>query len=75
MKPSTYLLRKLAGSLPLLLGVTLLSFTLMVYFGPDLTQLLVGRNATAEELAAARESLGYDQPFVMRYLRYLGELV
>jgi peptide/nickel transport system permease protein len=71
----TYLLRKLAGAVPLLIGVTLLSFTLMVYFGPDVAQLLVGRNATAEELAAARQALGYDQAFALRYLHYLRDLV
>lgn len=72
---AAYVLRKAVASLPLLLGVTLLSFTLMVYFGPDLSQLLVGRNATAEELEAARRALGYDQPFLVRYLDYLRELV
>lgn len=67
--------RKLLGAALLLLGVTLVSFLLMVYFGPDQTYLLVGKNTSAEEIAAMRRELGYDQPFLQRYWDYLQALV
>lgn len=70
-----YSLRKLLAGIPLVLGVTLISFLLIVYFGPDQTYALVGKNATAEEIADIRSQLGYDQPFVTRYLTYLQELL
>ncbi len=70
-----YALRKLLYGLPLILGVSFLSFLLMVYFGPDLTFQLVGRNPTVEQLERARELLGYNEPFLLRYLDYLRELV
>lgn len=70
-----YSLRRLLGGLPLVLGVTLVSFALMVYFGPDRTYELLGKNPTAEQIAEVRTQLGYDQPFAQRYLDYLGELV
>ncbi|CAG0943366.1 Nickel transport system permease protein NikB [Gammaproteobacteria bacterium] len=69
-----YALRRLLAGLPLLLGVTLLSFTLMVYFGPDKTFDLLGKNPTAQEIAELRHQLGYDRPFVVRYGDYLREL-
>lgn len=69
-----YTLRKLAGGIPLLLGVTLVSFVLMVYFGPDKTWELLSKNPTAEEIAQVRSQLGYDQPFWVRYGNYLREL-
>jgi len=69
-----YALRKLLAGLPLLLGVTLLSFTLMVYFGPDKTYELIGKNPTAEQIAEIRHQLGYDRPFLVRYAEYLREL-
>ncbi len=69
-----YTLRRLAGGVPLLLGVTLVSFTLMVYFGPDQTYELLSKNPTAEEIAQIRTELGYDRPFWARYLDYLREL-
>jgi peptide/nickel transport system permease protein len=70
-----YLIRRLATGVPLILGVTFISFLLMVYFGPDLSFELVGKNPTPEQLAAARVQLGYDQPFWVRYADYLREMV
>jgi len=69
-----YTLRKLAGGVPLILGVTLVSFVLMVYFGPDKTYELLSKNPTAEEIAQVRSQLGYDRPFWARYGTYLKEL-
>ena len=69
-----YTLRKLIGGIPLILGVTFISFILMVYYGPDQTFELLGKNATAEEIAEVRAELGYDRPFFVRYGEYLKEL-
>jgi len=70
-----YSLRKLVTGIPLIIGVTLISFLLMVYFGPDKTFDLLGKNPTAEQIAEVREQLGYNRPFAVRYLEYLRELV
>ena len=75
MEYLVFVFRKLAGGIPLVLGVTLISFTLMVYFGPDQTYELLSKNPTAEEIAQVRAELGYDQPFWVRYTDYLVELV
>ena len=69
-----YTLRKIAGGVPLILGVTLVSFVLMVYFGPDKTWELLSKNPTPDEIAQVRAQLGYDQPFWVRYSNYLAEL-
>jgi len=70
-----YALNKLAYGGLLILGVTLVSFSLMVWFGPDQTYTLIGKNASAEQIAEVRQQLGYDQPFAMRYGRFLVDLV
>lgn len=70
-----YLLRRIATGVPLILGVTFISFLLMVYFGPDLSYELVGKNPTAEQIAQARAQLGYDRPFLVRYGTYLWEML
>ena len=62
-----YSLRKLITGIPLILGVTLISFVLMVYYGPDKTYELVGKNPTPEQIAEVRHELGYDKPFLVRY--------
>ncbi len=70
-----FVIQKLLGGIPLILGVTLISFVLMVYFGPDLTYELLGKNPSAESINQIRHILGYDQPFWQRYASYLNELV
>lgn len=69
-----YTLRKLLGGIPLILGVTVLSFMLMVYFGPDVTYQFTSKNPTAAEIASIRAELGLDQSFIVRYGAYLKEL-
>jgi peptide/nickel transport system permease protein len=46
----------------------------MVYFGPDKTYDLLGKNPTQQEIDEIRHELGYDRPFVVRYTDYLREL-
>jgi len=69
-----YLTRRLLYGIPLVLGVTFISFLLMVYFGPDKTYELVGKNPTAEQIAEVRHELGYDRPFLVRYGDYIRQL-
>lgn len=71
---ASYLTRRLLYGIPLVLGVTFISFLLMVYFGPDKTYELVGKNPTAEQIAEVRHALGYDRPFLLRYGDYLRQL-
>lgn len=70
-----FTLRKLLSGIPLLLGVTFLSFLLMVYFGPDKTYELLGKNPTPQQIEEIRHELGYDRPFLLRYAGYLRELL
>lgn len=69
-----YLLQKMVHGLLLILGVTLVSFILMVWFGPDQTYTLIGKNATPEQIEDIGRQLGYDQPFALRYANYVGDL-
>jgi peptide/nickel transport system permease protein len=69
-----WFLRKLSHGGLLILGVTFISFSLMVWFGPDQTYTLIGKNATTEQIAEVREQLGYNQSFVVRYGHYLADL-
>lgn len=71
----SFVIRKFMGAIPLVLGVSLVAFLLMVYFGPDLTYELLGKNPSQQDIENMRSYLGYDQPFIWRYLNYLRELV
>ncbi len=70
-----YFTRRLVHGFWLLLGVTFISFLLMVYFGPDKTYELLGKNPTVEQISEVRHVLGYDRPFLFRYVDYLRQLV
>jgi peptide/nickel transport system permease protein len=69
-----YPLRTLLHGILLVLGVTFISFLLMVWFGPDQSYTLLGKNATVEQIAEVRHELGYDQPFLKRYADFLVQL-
>jgi peptide/nickel transport system permease protein len=69
-----YILRKLLTAASLLLGVTFISFLLMVYFGPDRTFESLGKNPTAAQIEEVRHQLGYDRPFMARYGAFLREI-
>ncbi|NND65396.1 MAG: ABC transporter permease, partial [Gammaproteobacteria bacterium] len=70
----SYSIRKLIAGIPLIFGVTFISFLLMVYFGPDKTYDLLGKNPTQEQIEEVREQLGYDKSFLVRYGTYVKEL-
>ncbi|MDX1380288.1 MAG: ABC transporter permease [Xanthomonadales bacterium] len=74
MSLARFTARRLLAGIPLLLGVTFVSFLLMVHFGPDRTYELLGKNPTPEQIASVRAELGYDRPFLLRYADYLREL-
>jgi len=74
METLRYCLRKILYGIPLIIGVTFISFLLMVYFGPDKTYDLLGKNPTVDQITEIRKELGYDKPFPVRYVSYLYEL-
>lgn len=75
MNSWAFAVQKLIAGIPLVLGVTLVCFVLMVYFGPDLTYELLGKNPSAQAINEVRQVLGYDQPFWQRYMSYLDEML
>lgn len=70
-----YALKKLAGMLLALLGVSLLLYLVfdLIPGDPALSQL--GTNATPERLEALREEMGLNDPFFIRYGRWLVDFV
>lgn len=71
-----YLLRRLGTSILLLLGVTIVTFSLtnMVPGDPIAAALGEGASQNPETVAAYVERHGLDQPLPVQYLTYLGNL-
>jgi peptide/nickel transport system permease protein len=59
---------------PVLLGVSIITFVLMAATG-DPVRLLVGPRASAETVAAIRERYGLDEPILVQYVIYLRNLL
>ena len=63
-----YLLRRLALTIPILLGVSLLVFLMLHSAGGDPAQTILGARADPESIAALRQELGLDRPLPVQYL-------
>ena len=66
-----YLTRRLLLAIPVLLGVTLLSFSILRLVPGDPAQLLAGEEATEEQVAHIRHEYGLDRPILVQYAIFL----
>lgn len=67
--------RRLAISVPILLVVATLSFALVHLLPGDPGRVVLGNSATAEQVRAVNQQLGYDRPLVEQYTSWLGDAV
>lgn len=70
-----YILRRILMLLPVILGVTLITFT-MLYFTPgDPARLTLGEQAGAEQLEQFREIHGLNDGYFVRFFNYVKDAV
>jgi len=69
-----YILKRLLQIIPVLLGITFLSFALMHVAGSDaVTEMYANKGAVSQEIIdAKRAELGLDKPFLVQYFSWLG---
>jgi len=67
---TTYLVRRLAQSLVVLLGVSFVVFFILHLTG-DPAAVLLPPDASAEDLQRFRQMMGFNDPFVVQYGRFL----
>lgn len=71
-----YILIRLAQLIPILLGISFVTFGLMRLAAGDAVDVLYENSSVSEEIKAAKRSeLGLDQPFLIQYLRWLEGIV
>lgn len=68
-----FLLRRVAAVPVTLLGVSLMVFLATDVLPGDVARTVLGREASAESVAALRHELGLDQPVYLRYLHWLAD--
>ena len=62
-----YIIRRLLYVIPVLLGVCMLIFVLFNVVAGDPTAVLLGKHATATQMAELRHELGIDRPWFVQY--------
>ncbi|WP_199086569.1 ABC transporter permease subunit [Bosea sp. ASV33] len=67
-----FFLRRLVGAIPVLFAVSIFVFGFVRVLPGDPARLVAGADATEQEVASARQSLGLDRPIWEQYVRYVG---
>src|SRR5580765_7862718 len=70
-----YALRRVALTIPVLLGVATLVFLLIHLVPGDPAQVMLGDSAAGSDVQDLRAKLGLDRPLLVQYGRYLTGLV
>jgi peptide/nickel transport system permease protein len=71
----TYIAQRLLLAIPVIVGVSLLTFVLMILAPGDPVQKLLGQRASPATVAELRARLGLDDPPLQQYLRIMGNVL
>ena len=71
----SFVARRFLYLVPVLIAVSLLTFSIASLLPGDLAYVILGDQATPEKVAALRADMGLDQPILWRYLGWLGHVL
>ncbi|MFC5588670.1 ABC transporter permease [Sporosarcina soli] len=71
----TYIIRRLLQTIPVLIGVSILVFSLMHLIPGDAAQIMAGEAASEETVEQIREKLGLNEPLYVQYFTYISNAV
>lgn len=69
------MIRRLLQTIPVIIGVTILVFSLMHLIPGDPAQIMAGESAPAHQVDAIRDRLGLNEPLLAQYGKYVSNLV
>ncbi|GAG98415.1 unnamed protein product, partial [marine sediment metagenome] len=64
---TTYIIRRLLYTIPIVFGVLLLTFILFNVVGGDISMEIAGKAATKETIEEIRKERGYDKPLFLSW--------
>lgn len=70
----TYIVRRILATIPMLIGISIVSFMLLHALPGDPTSVLLGQRATEANKRELRQRLGLDQPLHSQYARYVSDM-
>lgn len=66
-----YIVKRILWLIPVVLGVAILIFTIMYFVPGDPAQIILGASATQKEIAALRQTMGLNDPYILQLGRFL----
>ena len=66
-----YILKRILLAIPVLIGVSIIVFLIMLVFSADPAPVVLGQHATAEAMEAWREANGLNDPLIVQYFDFL----
>ncbi|PAB60273.1 ABC transporter permease [Anaeromicrobium sediminis] len=70
-----YVIKRLLMLIPVVVGVTFLVFFIISLTPGDVAAMIIGEGATQESIQQLRTDMGLDDPIIVQYGRYMGNLV
>lgn len=70
-----YIVKRLVMMIPIILALAFIVFTMMYITPGDPVKIKLGENITKEAYEMERETMGLDDPFVVQFVRYIGNFV
>jgi len=70
-----YIAQRLVMLIPVLIGISIVTFSLLRFIPGDPARVMLGEHATAEQVAEFRKRMGLDDPLPIQYIRYLGRII
>jgi len=71
----TYLARRIGQAIPVLFGISVITFVLIYYLPADPARMYAGPSATVATVTRIRHELGLDQPLWVQYTDYMGRVL
>ncbi|MFC0560271.1 ABC transporter permease [Halalkalibacter alkalisediminis] len=71
----TFIVRRLIQTIPVLIGVTILTFSLMHLIPGDPAQIMAGESASPAQIEQMRERLGLNDPVPVQYAAYVSNAI
>ena len=72
---TTYLIRRVLAIIPVLFGISVLVFLLVHLIPGDVAQILLGTQATDQQLETLRRTFGLDRPLPIQYVDWLSHIL
>ena len=70
-----YIVRRVLQSIPVLIGITMLTFLIMQLAPGNPMQTMIDPRIPVEEIQRAEENLGFNKPLIIQYFSWLKEII